>query len=60
MKTMSKQSNLGMDKLDGTEDNVYEVDTSFSTVKEKRPVHRNNEEVIPNGIIDTYAILILF
>ena len=51
MKTMSKQSNYGMDKLDGTED------TSFSTLKEKRPVHRNNEEVMPNGIIDTYAIL---
>ena len=47
-----------MDKLDETEDNVYEVDTSFSTMKEKRPVHRNNEEVMPNGIIDTYAILI--
>ena len=36
-----------MDKLDGTEDNVYEIDTSFSTLKRKRPVNRN-KEVRPN------------
>ena len=49
-----------MDKLDETEGTAYEIDTSFSTVKNKRPVHRNNEEVMPNRIIDSqlcYCIL---
>lgn len=34
-----------MDKLDGTSDNVYELDTSFSTAKNKRPVDTNEEDV---------------
>ena len=38
-----------MDKLDGTENNIYEVDTSFSTLKRKRPVDRN-KEVRPSTI----------
>jgi len=36
-----------MDKLDGASDNAYEVDTSFSTVKKKRPVDTNEEQVSP-------------
>ena len=50
-----------MDKLDETEDTAYEIETKFSTVKDKRPVHGHNEEVMPNGIIDSqlwYCILI--
>ena len=43
-----------MDKLDGTEDNVYEVDTSFSTLKRKRPVNRN-KEVRPNRMTYSYS-----
>ena len=43
-----------MDKLDGTEDNVYEVDTSFSSLKRKRPVNRN-KEVRPNGMTYSYS-----
>ena len=45
-----KQSKYGMDKLDGTSDNIYEIDTSFSTVKNKRPVETNEEEVRPTII----------
>ena len=44
-----------MGKLDETEDNVYEVDTSFTTAKRKsslRPVDINEEEV--KLIIMTY------
>ena len=36
-----------MDKLDGIDNNAYEVDTSFSTMKKKRPVNTNKEEVGP-------------
>ena len=45
----NKQSKFGMDKLDGTSDNIYEfeADTSFSTANNKRPVDTNEEDVRP-------------
>ena len=41
-----------MHKLDGTENNVYEVDTSFTIMKKQRPVSTDKEEVRP--LLKTY------
>ena len=47
-----------MDKLDETDDNVYEVDTSFSTATKKRPIAINKEEVSPTTITYVSSIFI--
>ena len=47
-----------MDKLDETDDDVYEVDTTFSTATKKRPVATNKEEVSPTTMTYCCSVFI--